>query len=280
MITTSEIAPSPLLTPYIRCYSYREFDTYGRDFFKPWHACHEISMPFFFKAVPVKLVDPATGTILKTGKHHGVVGLPTQYNGEMCFNGSYAFFQITFRPNGFHKIFGIPAGEINNKIFWSDEVLDSGINILYEQLCEADGLTAMTAIAEEYLIKYLKKQKAFLEKDAITYSTDFIIKNAGRVNVDKLAYITNMSIRNFERHFNAALGLSPKLFCCITRFNHALKLKLKHPEMEWGFIASRSGYFDQTHLIKDFKKFCGAAPKFFINRTPLITENYISRAVH
>ena len=65
MITTSEIAPSPTLAPFVRCYTYREFDTRGSDLVKSWHASHEVSMPFFFKALPVKLTDPQTGQNLK-----------------------------------------------------------------------------------------------------------------------------------------------------------------------------------------------------------------------
>lgn len=61
MITTSEIAPSPALAPFVHCYAYREFDTNGFDVIKPWHASHEMYIPFFFKAVPVKLVDSETG---------------------------------------------------------------------------------------------------------------------------------------------------------------------------------------------------------------------------
>jgi hypothetical protein len=61
MITAPEIAPAPVLAPFVRCYSFREFDTKGRNLIKLWHASHEISMPFFFKAKPVSLINPRTG---------------------------------------------------------------------------------------------------------------------------------------------------------------------------------------------------------------------------
>lgn len=91
MITTSEIAPLPVLAPYIRCYSYREFDTGGSELIKRWHAAHEIAMPFFFKDQPIKLINPETGKILVTGDYAGVTGLSTQYNGDMFFKGCYSF---------------------------------------------------------------------------------------------------------------------------------------------------------------------------------------------
>lgn len=60
MITTSEIAPSPALVPFIPSYTYREFDTNGTDIIKPRHASHLTNIIFFFKDVPAKLTDPVT----------------------------------------------------------------------------------------------------------------------------------------------------------------------------------------------------------------------------
>ncbi len=83
-----------------------------------------------------------------------------------------------------------------------------------------------------------------------------------------------MSIRSFERHFNEQVGMSPKQLCCVTRFNHALDLKLKTPAIDWTTIAYKSGYFDQMHLIKDFKRHCGDAPATLLKETPLLVKTY------
>jgi len=57
MITASEIAPSPLLAPFIRCYSYIEFDTKGVEFKTPMSALHEIAITFQFKAKPLRFIN-------------------------------------------------------------------------------------------------------------------------------------------------------------------------------------------------------------------------------
>jgi hypothetical protein len=57
------VKPLPLLTPFVRCYTYREFNTYGCNVTKPKHAVHEIAMHFFFKGLPVKLTDPPTRVV-------------------------------------------------------------------------------------------------------------------------------------------------------------------------------------------------------------------------
>jgi AraC-like DNA-binding protein len=277
MITTSEIAPSPVLAPFIRCYSLREFDTGGSDLVKRWHAAHETTMPFFFKDLPIKLVNPETGKILKKGSFGGIVGLSTQYNGDMYFNGSYSFFEIIFRPNGYYKIFEIPSDKSINQILDADDIFDFRVKLFYEQLCEAADFQEMAILANGFLSSYLKKQKSFEYKDAITSFSNIILRRRGLVNIKSMAYDANMSLKNFERHFTEQVGLSPKLFGCVARFNHALSLKLKNPEENWTSIALESGYFDQMHLIKDFKRFYGNAPSIFFKESPMKLEKFKSR---
>lgn len=277
MIVTSEIAPTPALAPFIYWYAYREFETGGEYIIKPWHASHQSNIIFFLKDVPVKLTDSATGSILKTGKACDVVGSSTKCNGEMVFNGSYAFLQIMFKPNGFLKIFNKLPNELMDKIVWSGDIFNADIKLLHEQLYEAESPAAMAKLADTWLLGYLNKHKWVEYKDRITSTTELISKSMGLIDMDSLANYACMSARNFERTFLHETGMSPKLLCCIARFNHALDLKLKYPQMKWTSIAYQAGYFDQTHLIKDFKRFCGEAPSSLLKHGPLFEEKYMSR---
>jgi len=193
VVTTTEINPTPVLAPYIRCYAYREFDTYGTDVIKPWHASHEVNIPFFFKAVPVKLVDTSTGKILKTGKNCGVVGLSSQYNGEMTFNGYYSFFQIIFKPNGFYKIFAIPSSHITDRIIWGEDIFNTEIKLLLEQLSEAGTIKEMAELVNGWLLHHLNKQRWAYQQDRITATANLIVKKSGIISIDDLAVYANMS---------------------------------------------------------------------------------------
>lgn len=88
VITTSQIAPSPILAPFVGCYSFREFETGETDMHKPFRTLHEISITFFFKAIPVCLTDSQTGQIIKTGSNAGLSGSGTQYNGDVPLSGT------------------------------------------------------------------------------------------------------------------------------------------------------------------------------------------------
>lgn len=277
MIITSEIAPSQALAPFIHSYAYREFDTLGTDMIKPWHASHLTNISFFFKEVPAKLSDPVTGKVLKRGKHCDVVGMSTQYNGDMTFNGKYSFLQIIFQPNGYYSLFDTSPLEIADKIVWSEDIFKSEIKLLHEQLYEAKNAIDMAEMANKWLQHYLNKKKNVDYKNRITVTANLITKNAGLVDLTNLAHYACMSMRNFERIFISETGMSPKQLCCISRFNNALDLKLSNPNMKWTCVAHDTGYFDQMHLIKDFKKYCGEAPASLLKHVPLLAENYLSR---
>lgn len=103
MILTSEIQLTAVLSPFIRSYAYREFDTMGADMIKPWHASYEMPFVFFFKDKLVHLISPDNGAIVKQGTCYDIVGLGTQYNGEITLNGNYAFFEINFKVGGLSK---------------------------------------------------------------------------------------------------------------------------------------------------------------------------------
>ena len=274
MITTFQIAPTPALAPFVRYYVYREFSTNGFDLIKPWFAGYEMSMHFFFSALPVKLINPITGEILKTGKPRDIVGMSCQYNGDMHFNGAYSFFQVVFKPDGFNKLFKIPSYKIANRIICGEDIFNTEINLLHEQLYHAKNSPHMATLADAFLLSYLNKYKS-INNNAISNAVDLIVRSAGFINVDMLAQKANMSIRNFERLFHLATGMPPKLLCCVTRFNRALELKLQHPKMEWTSVAHQSGYFDQMHLIKDFKRFFGDTPKSLLKDTFLFEEDRI-----
>jgi AraC-like DNA-binding protein len=280
MIITAEKAPAPALAPFIRSYAYRAFDTHGTDMIKPWHATQDSNITFFFEDLPVKLADPVTGEVLKTGRYCDVVGMSTQYNGDMTFNGRYSFLQILFQPHGFYTLFNVSPLEFADKIVWSGDLFGSDIRFLHEKLYSAKSLTAMAGMANNWLMQYLNKKRRVDYKDRITVAANMITKNAGRINIDSLADCACMSMRNFERVFIDEIGMSPKQLCCIARFNNALELKLDNPTMKWTSIAQQSGYFDQMHLIKDFKRYCGEAPSTLLKKVPLLEEKYIHRVSH
>ena len=72
-----------------------------------------------------------------------------------------------------------------------------------------------------------------------------------------------LSERQAERVFLEHVGLSPKLFGRLTRMNEALKLRASDEALSWADIAASAGYFDQSHMVRDFRDLNGATPAQF-----------------
>lgn len=68
------------------------------------------------------------------------------------------------------------------------------------------------------------------------------------------------STRSLERAFLDRVGCAPKTFARIARFQRALALRETYPQWRWARVAVESGYYDQAHLIADFRQFSGMTP--------------------
>ena len=89
----------------------------------------------------------------------------------------------------------------------------------------------------------------------------------------------NIGYKKLERVFNQKLGVSPKTYACIVRFNQAIVMKHRYPEYNLTEIAYASGYFDQMHFIREMKRFSDTTPGkyFFKHHHPL--ESFHQRLI-
>ncbi|MBL7709805.1 MAG: AraC family transcriptional regulator, partial [Chitinophagaceae bacterium] len=85
--------------------------------------------------------------------------------------------------------------------------------------------------------------------------------SGGTMPVEKIASLACLSLRQFERVSKERIGLPPKLFARIVRFSKAYRLRENFTGMSWTQIAYECNYFDQMHLIRDFKQFTGVSPR-------------------
>ena len=91
-------------------------------------------------------------------------------------------------------------------------------------------------------------------------SAEIIFRRKGAIRIDELADYSALSVRQFERRFTADIGMSPKLFARISRFQMALDAKRLEPDHSWLTVAHELGYHDQMHMIRDFHDLGGDAP--------------------
>jgi len=87
-----------------------------------------------------------------------------------------------------------------------------------------------------------------------------VIERAGAADVSELARAVAASPRNLTRLFNSWVGMNPKLFCRMVRFQNVLRHLASGDKPDWALLAAELGYADQSHLIRDFGDFAQVSP--------------------
>jgi AraC-like DNA-binding protein len=94
-----------------------------------------------------------------------------------------------------------------------------------------------------------------------------MLETHGRLRIADAIRQSGLSERQFERRFIEQMGIGPKLYARIARLNFVLRRKAEEPATTWADISQEAGYFDQTHLTKDFKAMLGVAPGVYLRRS-------------
>ncbi|WP_373493306.1 helix-turn-helix domain-containing protein [Aquiflexum sp.] len=153
---------------------------------------------------------------------------------------------------------GFPSDYVDAELVFNTEV-----RLVSEQLAAAaENPALMFSIVEQFL---LSKCKGLLVGRSIDAAANYILADPTSLSLEALADKANLSQKQFYRNFVERIGMTPKLFVRLTRFNHAYQYKLLHPVTTWSSIAQEYGYTDYHHLEKEFKEFIGVTPKIWIN---------------
>lgn len=158
-------------------------------------------------------------------------------------SGAVDLVGVRFRPGGLFPFLRAPMHELTGT--WADlKDIDRGLRL-------EDGV-------EEALLVRLRPGNG-----AVAAAVAAIERGAGRI--DTIARDVGVHPRRLERMFRQEVGLPPKMLARIARFQGVLR-----GSGDWAAVAQACGYFDQAHLIRDFKEFAGETPAaYFARRHPM-----------
>ena len=211
-------------------------------------------------------------SLVEPSRRVQVVGLQTHRRVQLRFTGRIDTFMIFFQPTGLHRMFSAPMDELTNTHQEARAVLGSAIDELADRLSEGRTFEDRVRIANAYFVRCSSKVPP---PDRITSAAMSVLSRRGRIQVPALAEQACMSSRHFERRFTQQIGLPPKLYARIARFESALESKALRTDESWTEITNRLGYFDQMHLIKDFKEFSGEVPTSLIRQLETAYEVHL-----
>ncbi len=233
-MTYREILPSEALRPWVECF---------------WTRREEAAPTGEHRILPdgcADLVfDLADGQAIAVGTMTKPLLIDARATAE--------FFGVRFRPGRAAAFLRIPLAEIT----------DARVS-LGEIWKEWPRERVDVASLEAELLRRLDPDRDRRVDAAIAE----LIASRGRARVDTVAKSIGISRQHLARQFLHHVGVSPKTFARVMRFRNVidslpLRLRAERQEIDWARIATEHGYYDQSHLIADFRELGGATPSSF-----------------
>jgi AraC-like DNA-binding protein len=205
-----------------------------------------------------------------SGPARSLVHGPQSYQQvQISLIGSVDNFTIHFQPSGLYRLFGVPMREFADASHDAEGILGQIAISLRGRLGEAVSFAERVRLTDSLLLELVDSAWS---GDPVGAAANHVFAAHGKVRVGAMAAACNLSVRQFERRFQANTGLPPKLYARITRFNAAVYRKLCRPDSSWADIAVDCGFSDQMHLVRDFREFAGDTPARFEARLRLAPE--------
>jgi AraC-like DNA-binding protein len=257
MHTIRSAIPDPHLKEFVRCFAQREMLLQGESLVQTSTASLEHIVAFNLRDRPT--LQCWLGNRRFIPRVH-LVGAQTRSPGSACFTGHVLAFGIFLKPFASWQLFRIPPAEFADVDFDGQEVLGPWVRNLWLRLAECKTFLARVQMANETLLRIAERAipptRSMLGARSLFHGDTW-------PRIQQLARESCMSMRNYERRFCEEIGIPPKLFARVARFQMAVDMK-RSCEASWVHVAHELGYFDQTHMIKDFRAFGGDAPSRLI----------------
>jgi AraC-like DNA-binding protein len=171
---------------------------------------------------------------------------------------------VHFRPGRAFPVLGVPASELADAHVDLETVWGPTAAELRERLCTPAAPARRFAVLEEVLLRRLRQPPA--RHGAVPVALDAFEQADAAVMVRDLARRVGLSQRRFIQLFTAEVGLTPKLYGRVRRFQRARELVRQATEPDWAAVAVACGFFDQSHLIHDFGEFSGLSPVAYLKQ--------------
>ncbi|MBX2969788.1 MAG: AraC family transcriptional regulator [Cyclobacteriaceae bacterium] len=253
--------PSPCLSDFVRNYTVINFDFTKNETPPTKHRSPkpEQKIVFYIKG-RVNLLETQNGRT-RTPPPVSIYNHQRDKR-NLQVTSEFLAFIIYLQPGVLHRLLEIPMSNFPGDYLDAELVFNTEVRLISEQLAAAESPLLMISVIEQFL---LSKSKRLVDRSPIDAVAKYILSGPTSFSLDAIANQANLSTKQFYRNFVQRIGMTPKLFSRLTRFNHAYQYKLVNPATTWSSIAQEYGYTDYHHMEKEFKEFIGATPKEWVN---------------
>ncbi|HEY1166665.1 MAG TPA: helix-turn-helix domain-containing protein [Chitinophaga sp.] len=187
-------------------------------------------------------------------------------------SGNFGSIGVFFYPNAVKSIFGLNSYEITDDCI---DVVAFGKQqgaTLYAQITDAGSAADQIEILSSYLFSCILANKAVADP-GMQHAVSQIVQTRGSISLKFLQEQLFLTERSFERKFRQWVGVSPKLFARICRFQSGLHQLKQQDFNKLSDIAYEHDYADHSHYIRAFKEFAGSSPNQFQKKSSEVVDN-------
>jgi AraC-like DNA-binding protein len=265
--------PTDATKRFVRFYALRQSSLASSVLIHPVPARSEHILNFqFADEIQIHNLDERVVRVAKTA---ALIGLQTHRRVEQHIRGQIDCFVIFFQPAALNLLFGLPAASITNADHDACGVVGPSVSDLRERLGNCRLFHERVRVAEEFFIHLGSKTPP---ADSVELAAREILRHRGLCRIEALAQDTGLGSRTFQRRFKQTIGLSPKAYARIVRFQSALQAKAVSPQMTWTDIAYKYGYHDQMHMVHDFQGLSNESPSELLRHLSNIYQANLTRA--
>lgn len=244
----------PILSPLVNCLWY----------FSGRRATRELALPtgttelvINLRASPMRIfreIDDRDGQRFDRGV---VCGTHSRY---FVLDGSTdgAVAGVHFRPGGALPFLGMPLSELTDQHVSLDEIWGTRAKSLSESLAEEKTPAGVLQSLERELLSRLSERAT--HHPAVAFALTEFSRAPTIARIHEVSKGTGYSDKRFIRLFTDGIGLGPKRFCRVLRLQAVVSQLARGERVEWATLAAESGYYDQSHLIRDFRSMTGLTP--------------------
>jgi len=238
--------PRAELAPFVRAYAQRTVAQSDHPWTQAVPAQLEQLLNLEFGVLPgIRHLDRDVATEILVG------GAQEGFSGTLHLRPGVVSFAVFFWPSGWSQLFNIPVSETTNNFDNAILLHGPAIRELWNRMGEEVSFARRVEIVETFLLARLSSAAP---DNKISRAAKYLFNQHGSVSIPKLGRQGALSLRHFERLFRMDVGMSPKAFARIARFQAALDAKLANPLRTWLDIAHSFRYYDQMHMVHDFER--------------------------
>jgi len=184
--------------------------------------------------------------------------------------GSFMNIGVVLRPDAVRSIFGIDSCDLTNSTL--DLSLLDG-NAMPEQLINCNDVEEGIQLLSGYILRKAAQHR-HKNNQLVAWASQKLLADPGVNSLKEVRQELNISERSLERLFKINIGMSPKLYARVCRFQASLNSLRNNGYEKLSDISYGNGYADQSHFIREFREFSGVTPNAWLRKAVEVVENY------